>query len=140
MFFSKEFAPVDFIFDNDYKIAIKLYWKKRELKLYALFDTGSTFSCISGDYAEQIGPLDKLEEPMLFSTASEGQYLQVGYTVNLDVEINDLLLTDDFMVVPGLSEEIIIGVATMQKWRIKIDFEHDTLIVDPKIAKFILKE
>jgi hypothetical protein len=44
------------------------------------------------------------------------------------------------MVVPGLSEEAIIGVTTMQKWRIKLDFEHDTVIVDPKVAKLILKD
>ena len=28
----------------------------------------------------------------------------------------------------------------MQKWRLKLDFEHDMVIVDPKVAKFILKE
>jgi hypothetical protein len=37
-----------------------------------------------------------------------------------------------------LSEEIIIGAATMQKWRIKLDFEHDTVWVDPKVAKMQL--
>jgi hypothetical protein len=43
------------------------------------------------------------------------------------------------MVVPDLSEDAIIGVNTMQKWRIKLDFEHDTVIIDPKVAKLILK-
>jgi hypothetical protein len=36
--------------------------------------------------------------------------------------------------VPGLSEDVIIGVATMQKWRMKLDFEHDRVIVDPRLA------
>lgn len=53
---------------------------------------------------------------------------------------NDIRLSDEFMVVPGLSEEAIIGVNTLQKWRIKLDFEHDTIIIDPKVAKLILKE
>jgi hypothetical protein len=44
------------------------------------------------------------------------------------------------MVVPGLSEEGIIGGNTLQKWRIKLDFEHDTVIVDPKVSKLILKQ
>jgi hypothetical protein len=28
----------------------------------------------------------------------------------------------------------------MQKWRIKLDFENDRIIVDPKVVKLILKE
>jgi len=31
------------------------------------------------------------------------------------------------MVLPGLSEDLIIGTATMQKWRFKLDFEHEEL-------------
>jgi hypothetical protein len=27
----------------------------------------------------------------------------------------------------------------MQKWRIKLNFEHDSVEVDPKVAKLILK-
>ena len=48
-------------------------------------------------------------------------------------------VSDEFLVVPGLSEEVIIGAATMQKWRIKLNFEYDTAEVDPKVAKLILK-
>jgi hypothetical protein len=43
------------------------------------------------------------------------------------------------MVVPGLSKEAILGATSLQKWRIKLDFEHDTVIIYPKIAKAILK-
>lgn len=28
----------------------------------------------------------------------------------------------------------------MQKWRIKLNFEHDPVIIDPMVAKLILKE
>ena len=44
------------------------------------------------------------------------------------------------MVTPGLSEDAIIGANTLQKWRIKLDFEHDTIIVDPKVLKAMLKK
>jgi hypothetical protein len=49
------------------------------------------------------------------------------------------LLSDEFLIVLGLSEEAIIGVATMQKCRIKLNFEHDSVEVDPNVAKLILK-
>ena len=57
-----------------------------------------------------------------------------------DFYYNDIRLSDEFVVVPGLNEEGIIGVNTLQKWRIKLDFEHDTVIVDPKVSKLILKD
>ncbi|HUR67238.1 MAG TPA: retropepsin-like aspartic protease [Chitinophagaceae bacterium] len=122
-------------------IKLPLYFKgsKGEKTFYALFDTGSTFSCIREDLADSIGHLDKLPETRYFGTASENQYLKVEYGMRLDFDVNEINLSDEFMVVPQLSEEAIIGVTTMQKWRIKLDFEHDTVIVDPKVAVFILK-
>ena len=56
----------------------------------------------------------------------------------LDFYIDDILLSDEFLVVPDLSEEAIIGAATMQKWRIKLDFEYDNVHVDPKVGKLQL--
>ena len=52
--------------------------------------------------------------------------------------MDDVLLSDEFLIVPGLSEDAIIGAATMQKRRIKLDFELDKAVVDPKVAKMQL--
>ena len=60
--------------------------------------------------------------------------------MRLDFEINDLKLSDEFMVVPDLSEETVIGATTMQKWRMKLDFDHDAVIIDPKVAIMMLKQ
>ena len=73
-------------------------------------------------------------------TAAEGHFIEINEAVRLDFYLEDILLSDEFLVVPGLSEEAIIGAATMQKWRIKLDFEHDTVHVDPKVAKMQLKK
>ncbi|HEY0548725.1 MAG TPA: hypothetical protein VGF13_03930, partial [Verrucomicrobiae bacterium] len=59
--------------------------------------------------------------------------------VRLEFYLNDLRLTDEFLVVPNLSEEVIIGATTMQKWKIKLDFEHEQIITDPRAARLILK-
>ena len=121
------------------KIPITFKGSKGEEKFYALFDTGSTYSCIRTDLAEKIGMTDKLPSVRYFLTAAENEYLKVEEAMRLDFELNDLNLTDEFMVIPTLSEEVIIGVTTMQKWRIKLDFEHGEVIVDPRVAKIILK-
>ena len=112
---------------------------KGERNLYSLFDSGANLSCIHPDSVKEIETPMHLGRIRQLSTASEGHYIEVSYAVRLDFYLNDVLLSDEFLVVPGLSEEAIIGAATMQKWRIKLNFEHDTVEVDPKVAKLILK-
>jgi hypothetical protein len=120
------------------KIPMLFAGSKGEKTLYALFDSGANLSCINPDYAT-IANLESLGRTRSISTASEGHYIEVKEVIRLDFYMNDVLLSDEFLVVPGLSEEMIIGAATMQKWRIKLDFEHDLAIVDPKVAKMQLK-
>ena len=111
---------------------------KGEKILYTLFDSGANLSCISPDYVEDIEVPVSLGRVRRIATAAEGHYIEVKHRVSLDFYMGDVLLSDEFLVVPGLSEEAIIGAATMQKWRIKLDFEHDKAIVDPKVAKMQL--
>jgi predicted aspartyl protease len=111
-----------------------------ERMVYALFDSGATFSCLRPDIAADIEEAKALRRPMEVATASEGHFVKINEALRADFYYEDIRLSDEFMVVPGLSEEAIIGVNTLQKWRIKLDFEHDAVIVDPKVAKLILKE
>ena len=112
---------------------------KGEKNLYSLFDSGANLSCINPDYLINLETPVQLGRVRQLSTASEGHYIEVSERVVLDFYMGDVLLSDEFLVVPGLSEEVIIGAATMQKWRIKLNFEYDTAEVDPKVAKLILK-
>ncbi|HXO77797.1 MAG TPA: hypothetical protein VN824_21230 [Puia sp.] len=111
---------------------------KGEKTLYTLFDSGANLSCIHPDYIREIETPIHLGRIRKLATASEGHYIEITERVILDFYINDILLSDEFLVVPGLSEEAIIGAATLQKWRIKLDFEHDQIIVDPKAGKLQL--
>ena len=109
-----------------------------EKHLYALYDSGANLSCISPDQLEDLETPVSLGRIRQMVTASVGHYIEITHCVRLDFYMDDVLLSDEFLVVPGLSEEAIIGAATMQKWRIKLDFEHDVAIVDPKVAKMQL--
>jgi len=122
------------------RIPIRYEGATGEKTLYTLFDSGSTFSCIHPDFVGDIAPPQHLRVPLEVSTASEGTYMKIENKLLSEFYINDIRMSDEFMVVPNLSEEAIIGATTMQKWRIKLDFEHDTVIIDPKIAKAILKQ
>ena len=111
---------------------------KGEKNFYTLFDSGVNLSCINPNYVENLETPIHLGRVRRVSTASEGHFIEINYRVILDFYINDVLLSDEFLVVPGLSEEAIIGAATMQKWRIKLNFDRDTVEVDPKVAKMQL--
>jgi hypothetical protein len=104
-------------------------------ELLALFDSGATYSCIRPDFATAIARLEPLPRPLDVETASAGHIIRITDRVSLDFYLDNLRLTDEFLVVPGLSEEAIIGATTMQKWKIKLDFEQDKVITDPRAAR-----
>ena len=111
---------------------------KGEKHLYALFSSGISNSCISKAISKELGEVIKLQPPLHLATASVATFIEINYTTTLDFYHEEVRLSDEFLVVPGLSEEVIIGAATMQKWRLKLDFEHDKVRVDPAVAKLIL--
>lgn len=111
---------------------------KGKAELKALFDSGSTYSCLSPEIADQLSTRLKLPDPIEVETADKGHFIRIEDSARLDFYLNNLRLTDEFMVVPGLAEEAIIGATTMQKWRIKLDFEHDEIITDPRANRMIL--
>jgi hypothetical protein len=111
---------------------------KGEKHIYTLYDSGANLSCINPSQLEGLEDAIPLGRIRRIATAAEGHYIEVSEAVRLDFYMNDVLLSDEFLVIPGLSEDAIIGAATMQKWRIKLDFEHDIAIVDPKVAKMQL--
>ena len=120
------------------KLPLLFAGSKGERNLYTLFDSGANLSCINPECIDGLETPVKLGRTRLISTASEGHFIEVKEAVRVDFYVNEVLLSDEFLIVPGLSEEAIIGAATLQKWRIKLNFEHDTVEVDPKVAKMQL--
>ncbi|MDZ7360190.1 MAG: retropepsin-like domain-containing protein [candidate division KSB1 bacterium] len=114
---------------------IELIGSKGRAKVEALFDSGASFSCIPPGLAKKLGVVTPLVLPVKLGTAARGKKLQVNELVSLQFRINGYEFLDDFMVVPGLSEETIIGAKTMQAWRIKLDLENEEVIIDPKATK-----
>ena len=120
------------------KLPLLFVGTKGEKHLYTLFDSGANLSCIDKSHLSNLEVPIHLGRVRRLATASEGHYIEINERVTLDFYIDDILLSDEFLVVPSLSEEAIIGAATLQKWRIKLDFEHDKVLVDPKVAKLQL--
>ena len=117
---------------------IKLKGSKGEIEKIALFDSGATYSCIERRLAERLANLESLPEPIEFDTAEKKHKLKAMAHISIFFYINSDRFSDEFMVIENLSEEVIIGVKTLQSWRMKLDFEHDDVIYDPKVTKLRL--
>ena len=114
---------------------IKLKGSKGEDYLLALFDGGSSYSCIRKELAEKLEIITPLPETIEFGTADEKTKIEVTQRVSIDFFLNGDRFSDEFYVVEGLSEKAIIGASTMQKWRMKLDYENDDIIYDPKVTR-----
>jgi hypothetical protein len=117
---------------------IKLVGSKGEHKLDGLFDSGATYSCIDQDLAKELEILIPLPVPIPLETAEKGRAVTVRERVTLDFHLDGYRFSDEFMVIPDLSSQLIIGAATMQKWRFKLDFEADEVIIDPRVTRLRL--
>jgi len=88
---------------------IRLRGSKGELKREAIFDSGSTYSCIHPELAKKLEIVTPLPEPMEFSTAEEGRKVTAKGAVRLNFYIGKYRFSDEFMVIEKLSNGVNIG-------------------------------
>lgn len=117
------------------KKTITLVGSKGRVEENVLFDSGATYSCIQLALAQVLAQLEPLPEIMKFDTAGKGYELKAEYAVRLDFYLNGDRFSDEFMVVEGLADKVLIGAKTLQAWRMKLDFEHDQVLYDPRVTK-----
>ena len=117
---------------------IKLVGSKGEHELDGLFDSGATYSCIDQELAKELETLIPLPTPLPLETAEKGRVVKVRERVTLDFHLDGYRFSDEFMVIPDLSSRLIVGASTMQKWRFKLDFEADEVIIDPRVTRLRL--
>lgn len=117
---------------------IRLAGSKASVEAEILFDSGATYSVIRPDVAEKLEIVVPLPEPMNFGTAEDGRTLRAEKAVRLNFYLNGYRFSDEFMLIVDLSEPAVIGAATLQKWRMKLDFEADEVIFDPRVTKLRL--
>lgn len=114
---------------------IVLEGSKGNKEVSALLDSGATYSCIDPGLAAELEIVSPLPGPMDFGTAKDGETLQATERVSLNFYLKGYRFSDEFMLISGLSEEVIIGAATLQKWRLKLDFEAEDVIIDPRVTR-----
>ena len=107
-------------------------------EVLALFDSGASYSCIAPELARQLDVVTRIPEPMAFGTAKDGEQPRAAERVSLNFYLEGYRFSDEFMLIPNLSERVTIGAKTLQAWRMKLDFENDEVIIDPRVTKLRL--
>jgi hypothetical protein len=114
---------------------IELVGSKSKKKEIALFDSGATYSCIRKEIAQGLEIILPLTRPIKLITAQERNYIEVKERVVLDFYISGYRFSDEFLIIENLSEKVIIGAKTLQAWRLKLDFEKEDIIIDPRVTE-----
>ena len=113
---------------------IRLSGSKGEKTVNALYDSGASASFLRKSIAESVEILTPLPIVYNAKTAKNGETIEISERVSLDFYIGNIRLSDEFFITDELTEDVIIGAATMQKWRLKLDFENDKILIDPKVT------
>jgi len=101
-----------------------------------LFDTGASRCFIKREIAEAIGTINKTSISLRFATATGIE--ETDEIVFAHVWLNGHPLHWMFIVVPDLSEEVILGVDFFQVWKIRLDPEQENITIDPNALKLKL--
>ncbi len=110
-----------------------LHGPRRKRSVEALFDTGSSKSFIRGDIAQGLGQNVELPEPRKFEMARGTLAVREGLVA--DVAIGRHRLFHTFLVVDGLTEEVIIGADFLQEWHIRLEPRSRRIILDPRALR-----
>lgn len=111
---------------------------KGKRRVQVLFDTGASASFIRRDIAQSLTTILKLPSPEVYTLGDGVGRLRATETAVLYVTIKGIRISDNFIVVPRLSDEIIIGANTLQKWRVKLDLENEDVLIDRRVARLLL--
>jgi len=115
---------------------IKLIGTRGSKTFRTLMDTGASRSYIRNDEAKLITSSAKLPEPVTLRLG-KGTTVVDELMTSL-VELDGHRVPWTFIVVPGLTESLILGADFFQLYRIKLDPETEEIIIDPSALEIQL--
>lgn len=117
---------------------LRVLGDKGERRVQALFDTGASASFIRRDVAEPLATLVRLPSAEVYTLGDGVGRLRATETVILHVLLKGIRISDNFIVVPRLSDEMIIGANTLRKWRMRLDLDNEDVLIDRRVSRLLL--
>ena len=115
---------------------MKLGGNKGEMDVTVLFDTGASLCFVRKDVAEKVADISKAPARLKILTPSGTLETEEAAILQLWVDGHALFWT--FLVLPELSEDLIVGTDFFQRWKIRLDPEREDIIIDPNALKLQL--
>ncbi len=121
-----------------YKVTkvIKVAGNRGSREVKALFDSGAPESFIRADIAREIASPTHLPNPKTFEMGRGT--LKVTRAMIGDVQLNGASLFATLLVVPNLTEELILGADFFQRWKIRLNPENEDIVLDQDALKLKL--
>ncbi len=116
--------------------SLRLEGSLGEREVRALFDTGASECFIRQDIAQEVAVLGKAPARLRFEMATG--FVETDQVVFAQVVVNGYPLFFTFVVIEGLSEELILGSNFLQRWKIRLDPEKEEIIIDPSALRMKL--
>ena len=86
----------------------------------AVFDSGSFYSIVREDKVPKGAAVLRRKVPRSFRAAPKGSQLSATGELSLVMAIRGKQIDDLVLISPDLSQEMLVGAGTMQKWDISI--------------------
>ena len=102
----------------------------------ALIGTGASESFIRSREAGIIAQPFKMPETMAIELGKG--MIEADEAIFAYADLDGYRLHWTFIVVPSLTEEVIIGADFLQRWKIKINLETEEIVIDPKALRLKL--
>lgn len=118
---------------------LKIVGDKGESEALTLFDSGASDSVIRKDVAQKVATIIRLRAPVTFVLRDDITTTEAEYGALIDFVLKDSLFpAQRVFVVEKLEEDLILGADAFQRWKLKLDFEHEDVIFDKSALKLRL--
>jgi hypothetical protein len=97
-----------------------------------LYDTGAGSSFVRRDVAENLGTIVHTLRSITFAMADGRGTFTVDQDVALYIDVDGAPLLYHFFVVDDLAEELVVGADMMQRFKISLDMDDESVSIDPR--------
>ena len=111
--------------------SLQLIGRRRKTEVECLFDTGASSSFVSPELVRTLGlPKTNLVRPLRIRLGKGST--QVSQIAAVTIRLNGAILADSPYVMPGLTEEYVLGAEFLERYDIRLDPKRRRLLLPPK--------
>jgi hypothetical protein len=118
---------------------VEIIGDKGRRNIRALLDSGASDSVIRKDVAQNVATFIRLSEPLSFVLGDGRTTMKAEYFTGISFILKGYTFSAQrVLIVDELEEELILGVDVFQRWKLKLDFEREDVIIDKEMLKMRL--